>query len=145
MERRKHIICGMAHFGKCRQVILIPWFIIEPPGRGNKKAFEVLLSQYYSCISQVEGLRELPEEGKNGALMFAVCWIICMFHCHYAKTSMLFARSIEEKWVKESTLQTTIVVPSLHLGFLFQTSKCTRWQAITSMVLMHFILAKIFR
>ncbi|CDS02763.1 hypothetical protein LRAMOSA00167 [Lichtheimia ramosa] len=53
MERRKHIIC-------------------EPPGRGNKKAFEVLLSQYYSCISQVEGLRELPEEGKNGALMFAV-------------------------------------------------------------------------
>ncbi|CDH53830.1 low quality protein: fanconi anemia group jprotein [Lichtheimia corymbifera JMRC:FSU:9682] len=53
MERRKHIIC-------------------EPPGRGNKKAFEVLLSQYYSCISQVERLRELPEEGKNGALMFAV-------------------------------------------------------------------------
>lgn len=52
-------------------------FILEPPGRGNKKAFEVLLSQYYSCISQVERLRELPQEGKNGALMFAVSWMMC--------------------------------------------------------------------
>lgn len=77
MERRKHIICGTARFDVIDgRMTLMAWFILEPPGRGNKKAFEMLLSQYYSCISQVEGLRELPEEGKNGALMFAVSWMI---------------------------------------------------------------------